>query len=189
MENLIVKLYQSSKTVLTTKDLALLWGENNMDSLKAKLSYYVKKGALIRLSRGIFAKNKEYNPLELATSIYTPAYISFETALREEGVIFQHYNTIYVAGRRSKTVVIGSRTFTYRKLKNEVLFNPTGVIDKGNYAIAGPERAFLDMLYLFPSFYFDNLRTIDWEACSTLVLIYNNEKLVKRFNEYRKKYA
>jgi len=68
--------------------------ENNPDNLKAKIAYYVKQGVLIRLTRGVFAKNKDYNPKELATSIYTPSYISFETVLREAGVIFQHYDTI-----------------------------------------------------------------------------------------------
>ena len=98
MDNLIAKLYQSPKTVLTNKDLGLIWQETNRNNLKAKINYYVKKRSLIRLARGVFAKNKDYNPRELATSIYIPSYISFETALRESGLTFQHYDTIFVAG-------------------------------------------------------------------------------------------
>ena len=81
MDSLIAKLYQSPKTILTNKDLALIWQENNQLSLNAKTAYYVKRKVLIRLTRGIFAKNKDFNPKELATSIYTPSYISFETVL------------------------------------------------------------------------------------------------------------
>lgn len=103
MDNLITKLYQSQKTVLTNKDLALIWQETNQDNLKAKIAYYVKQNALVRLTRGVFAKDKNYNPKELATSIYTPSYISFETVLREAGIIFQHYDTIFVAGPWPKT--------------------------------------------------------------------------------------
>lgn len=36
MGNLVAKLYQSSKTVLTNKDLRLIWGETNTDMLTTK---------------------------------------------------------------------------------------------------------------------------------------------------------
>ena len=91
---LIAKLYQSPKTILTTKDLALLWEETNSINLKSKIGYYAKQGALIRRTRGVFAKDKNYNPKELATSIYAPSYISFETVLREAGMIFQRLKTL-----------------------------------------------------------------------------------------------
>ena len=90
MDSLIAKLYQSSKTILTNKDLALIWEENNKNNLNAKTAYYVKQKNLIRLTKGVFAKNKNYNLKEFTASIYTPSYISFETALRESGIIFQH---------------------------------------------------------------------------------------------------
>src|SRR3989338_4060160 len=139
MDNRISKLYQTAKTVLTTKDLALLWQETNPGNLKAAIAYYAKRGVLIRLTRGVFAKSKDYDSRELATSLYAPSYISFETALREAGIIFQHYDTIFVAGRWSMTRRIQKRTFTFRKLKDRVLFNPQGVEDKGAYSIATPE--------------------------------------------------
>lgn len=189
MDTLVAKLYQSSKTILSNKDLALIWQENNRERLHAKAAYYVKNKALIRLTRGVFAKNKNYNLKELATSIYTPSYISFETVLREAGVIFQHYDRIFVASKWPKTMIIDKHTFTFRKLKNYVLFNPAGVINKGNYSIASTERAFLDMIYSLPNYYFDNLKVIDWSKCSELVKIYDNKELIKRLDKYRKKYA
>ena len=121
MDSLIANLYQSQKTVFTTRDLAIIWQETNQDRLKSKVAYYVKRGVLNRLTRGVFAKDKNYNPRELATSIYTPAYISFETVLRDAGVIFQHYDSIFVAGPWSKTVTIDRTTVTFRKLKDGVL--------------------------------------------------------------------
>ena len=189
MKKPITKLYQSSKTIFTTKDLALLWEEIDPTNLKSKISYYSKQGALIRLTRGVFAKDKNYNSKELATSIYTPSYISFETVLREAGVVFQHYDTIFAAGPWSLTKRIGAHIFTFRKLKDSVLFNPIGIINENNYNIATPERAFLDMLYLFPHYYFDNLKSINWEQCGKLVKIYDNQQLVKRVNKYKKQDA
>ncbi|MFA6551682.1 MAG: hypothetical protein WCV41_04100 [Patescibacteria group bacterium] len=186
MDSLIAKLYQSPKTVLTNEELALIWQENNKDNLNAKVSYYTKQNILIRLTRGVFAKNKKYNPKELATSIYTPSYISFETVLREAGVIFQHYDTIFVASIWPKTITIDKHTFTFRKLKDIVLFNAAGVVNKDNYSIATPERAFLDMIYLFPNYYFDNLQAINWKQCDEIAKIYSNKQLIKRLNKYRK---
>ena len=189
MDSLIAKLYQSPKTILSNKDLALIWQENNEQSLYAKTAYYVKQKALIRLTRGVFAKNKDYGPKELATSIYTPSYISFETVLREAGVIFQHYDTIFVVSKWPKTMTVDKNTFTFRKLKDSILFNSTGVVNKDNYSVATTERAFLDMIYLFPNYYFDNLKSINWEKCDELVKIYNNKELIKRLAKYRKNYA
>ncbi|MFA5000468.1 MAG: hypothetical protein WC545_03860 [Patescibacteria group bacterium] len=189
MDNLTAKLYQSPKTVLTIKDLALIWRENNSDNLKAKVSYYVKQGVLIRLTRGVFVKDREYNPKELATSLYTPSYISFETALRQAGMIFQYYETIFVASKWPKNLEIDGHKIAFRKLKDEVLFNPSGVISKDNYNLATPERAFLDMIYIAPNYYFDNLGPLDWEKCARLVKIYNNKQLIKRVDEYHKIYA
>ncbi|MBU0546862.1 MAG: hypothetical protein V1910_01960 [bacterium] len=189
MDSLIAKLYQSPKTILTTKDLALLWEETNPFNLKSKIGYYAKQGALIRLTRGVFAKNKNYNSKELATSIYTPSYISFETVLREAGIIFQHYDTIFIAGPWPLTKKIRQYIFTFRKLKDSVLYNSAGVKNENNFSIATPERAFLDMIYLFPKYYFDNLKSINWETCFELAKIYDNQQLIKRLTKYQKNYV
>ena len=188
-DNLIAKLYESPKTILTTKDIALIWEETNTTSLISKIKYYAKKGSLIRLTRGVFAKNKEYDIKELATSIYTPSYISFETVLREAGIIFQQHDSIFVAGLYSATKKIGDHTITFRKLKDRVLYSALGVKNEKNYSIATPERAFLDTIYLSPKFYFDNLRSINWETCFELAKIYDNKQLIKRVTQYQKNYA
>ena len=184
--NLIAKLYASPKTILTIKDIALIWEETNTVHLLSKIKYYAKQGSLIRLTRGVFAKSKEYDMKELATSIYTPSYISFETVLREAGIIFQHHDSIFVAGPYPTTKKIGDKTITFRKLKDSVLYSAVGIKNEKNYSIATPERAFLDMIYLSPKFYFDNLRSINWELCFELVKIYNNKQLIKRLAAYQK---
>lgn len=185
-DNLIAKLYQSPKTILTIKNIALIWEETNTVNLLSKIKYYAKQGSLIRLTRGIFAKSKEYDVKELATSIYTPSYISFETVLREAGIIFQHHDSIFVAGPYPTTKKIDNHTIMFRKLKDSVLYNALGIKNEKNYSIATPERAFLDTIYLSPKFYFDNLRSINWELCFELVKIYDNKQLVKRLAIYQK---
>src|SRR3989338_8687743 len=188
-DNLIAKLYQSSKTILTIKDIALIWEETNTANLFSKIKYYAKQGSLIRLTRGVFAKSKEYDVKELATSVYTPSYISFETVLREAGIIFQHHEAIFVAGPYPITKKIDGHAIIFRKLKDSVLYNALGIKNEKNYSIATPERAFLDTIYLSPKFYFDNLRAINWEACFELAKIYDNKQLIKRVTQYQKNYA
>jgi len=76
-------------------------------------------------------------------------------------------------------MTIDKFTIIFRKLKDSVLFNFAGIIIKDNYSVATTERAFLDMIYLFPNYYFDNLKSINWEKCDELVKIYNNKELIK----------
>lgn len=189
MDNILLKLYKSSKTILTTKDIALLWGETNKYNLNAKIAYYVKTKKLLRLKPGIFAKSKDYNKRELAVNIYSPSYISFETILRDNGVIFQHYDSIFVASYKTKEIKCGDGNFVYRKIKNTVLYNPKGLVFKEGHNEATKERAFLDMIYLFKGYYFDNLNSMDWEKCFDLVEMYKNKELIKRLNKYYKNYA
>lgn len=185
-DNLIAKLYESPKSVLTTKDIALIWGESNPINLTSKIKYYAKRGSLIRLTRGVFAKNKKYDVKELATSIYTPSYISFETVLREAGIIFQHHDSVFVAGPYPATKKIDDQVIVFRKLKDSVLYNLLGIKNEENYSIASTERAFLDTIYLSPKFYFDNLRPINWDLCFEIAKIYENKQLVKRLAAYQK---
>lgn len=187
-DNLLAKLYQSPKTVLSTKDIALIWNETNTANLLSKVKYYAKQGSLIRLTRGVYAKNNQYDLKELATSIYTPSYVSFETVLREAGIIFQHQTAIFVASPYPTSKTIDGHSIIFRKLKNSVLYNGLGVKQEQHYSIATPERAFLDTIYLSPKFYFDNLRPMNWELCDELVGLYENKQLIKRLASY-KKYA
>lgn len=189
MDNFLTIIYGSKQTVFTSVEIAILIGEKNINKLKSKLAYYVKTGKLIRLRRGIFARNDKYDRNELAVRIFTPAYVSFETGLIRGGVIFQYYETIFIASYLSREIKVGENKFTYRKLKKEVLFNRRGLINKGTYFEATKERAFLDMVYLFGDYYFDNLRSIDWKKCFEIVAIYKNKTMEKRLKNYFEKYA
>ncbi len=181
----IEKILRSTNTVFSFKDIALLWGDTDRNQAKAKINYYVKGGKLYSIRRGFYAKSKNYNKLELAAKIYTPSYISFETVLRKEGVIFQHYDTIFAASYLSREIVADGQTYSYKKLKDGILENPAGVIKKEGFMEASKERAFMDALYLYKDYHFDNLRAINWSSCFGLLSVYDNKVLEKKLNEYR----
>ncbi|PIP27659.1 MAG: hypothetical protein COX30_00680 [Candidatus Moranbacteria bacterium CG23_combo_of_CG06-09_8_20_14_all_39_10] len=186
--NTILRLYKQKQSVFSVKEASLIWQESNSANIKSYLKYFADKGDLIRLRRGIYAKTG-FDVYEVATKIYTPSYVSFETVLRNEGVIFQHYETIFVASYLTRSIELDNKQkISYRKIKNSILFNSEGIIKKKNYAIASKERAFLDMLYLMRDYYFDNLKSIDWKKCFELVKIYESKEMERRLTNYYNKY-
>lgn len=186
-DSFILKLYQSKSTVFTAKEIALILGENNMDTLKSKINYYVKKGAIRGIRRGIYVKD-DYHNLELATKIYTPSYISLETVLEKEGIIFQHYKVIFVISYLSRRLEVDGKEIQIRKIKNDVLLNTLGILKTDNYEIASKERAFLDALYLYKDYHFDNLNSIEWKKAFEIAKIYENKKLIRQLNNYFKNF-
>lgn len=181
----ILKIYRLRNTVFTTRDIALIWKETDLDTIKARINYYVKREKLYAIRRGIYARDKNYDKLELATKIYTPSYVSLETVLQKEGVIFQYYEAVFVVSYLSREIFCDNQKYIFRKIKNEALVNNLGVERKENYFIATKERAFLDALYLYKDYYFDNLKPLNWNFCLEIAEIYENKKLLKTLKEYQ----
>src|SRR3990167_9660136 len=108
-------ILRAKNSVFTFKDIVLLWKESVPALAKRRIHHYVKTGKLQAIRRGIYAKDENYNRLELATKIYTPSYVSLETIIRKEGVIFQHYETIFVITYLSREIVVDGQTYVYKK--------------------------------------------------------------------------
>lgn len=181
-------LLRSEKTIFSTKDVVLLWNENDNKIVIDRLKRYVNVQKLFRPYRGLYAKDKNYDRFELATRIYTPSYISFETVLTREGVNFQYYGNIFVASYINRDISIGEQKITFIRTKDYVLSNTAGIEHKDGYAIATRERAFLDRLYVSKDYHFDNLNNLDWGKVFEILPIYHNKRLEKKIKEYFKNY-
>jgi hypothetical protein len=187
MKNLTFSLYSSKNTVFTTQEIGLIINETNLDRLKSKINYFVKKGVIINLKRGLYAKSNGYNILEAANKIFTPSYISLETVLLQHGVTFQDYSrTIFVLSYQTREVSLAQYSIKFSKIKDELLTNNQGVSHEENFAIASVERAFLDRIYLSTNYHFDNLEPVDWQKAKDLLPIYNNKSMERRFAQYAK---
>lgn len=187
MKNLTYSLYSLKQTVFTAQEISLLLGEPDLNNLKSRINYFVKKGILMSLKRGLYAKNNGYEILEASNKIFTPSYISLETVLQRSGVTFQDYSkTIFVMSYQTREIKLDDYVIHFRKLKDELLTNPTGIINDDGFSIASPERAFLDRIYLSKNYHFDNLHQIDWKKARHLLKIYNNKTMERRFNQYVK---
>jgi len=181
--NLILYLYQSPKTVFTIKELSQLFPNLSYQSLKDRLSYAVKTKKILKPRRGIYAKIN-FNVFELANKIYTPSYISLETVLLKEGLIFQEKKEITLVSYLTRTIKINDKIIiSCRKIKDEILNNLKGIKKENHYFIAEKERAFLDALFLFKDFHFDNLN-LKWEKVFELTKIYQSKSLEKRVFDY-----
>ena len=170
-------LLRSQKSIFSIRDAALMWGEENDRTISMRLNKYVKAGKLIRVRRGLYAKDKNYDRFELATRIYTPSYVSFETVLTREGVSFQYYGNIFVASYVNREIVVGDQKIIFIRMKDYVLSNTVGIESKAGYSIATKERAFLDRIYVSKDYYFDNLASLDWDKVFKIAPIYHNKAI------------
>lgn len=167
----------------------MILGENNPDKVKSRINYYVSKGVLIQLRRGIFAKKTGFEIREAANKIFTPSYISLETVLQREGITFQDYGTtIFVVSYQTREITVGNFRINFKKIKDTILTNQKGILTQDGYSIATAERAFLDALYLYKEYYFDNLDPIDWRKAKDLVTIYESTALEGRFEKHAQYY-
>lgn len=81
----------------------------------------------------------------MANFIYTPSYISLETALNYFGVLSQFpHEVTSITTKRTKQKDINSKVFSYSRIKKEV-FTGYQMID--GILIASPSKAFFDYLY------------------------------------------
>ena len=179
-------LLRSNNTVFTFKELSLIWNETDVTLTKKRVYRYTKMGKLYTIRKGIYAKDKNYDRLELANKIFTPAYISLETVLSREGIVFQQYDRIFVVSYLSRKISCDGQTYVFRRMKDVILTNSLNVKKKGNYHIASKERAFLDTIYLNKNYHFDNLSSINWDKCFEMLPIYDNEAMAKRLDSYHK---
>ncbi len=185
--DIILTLYSQPHSVFTLDEISLLFPQTSYQNLRSSIRYFTNVGKLKRIRQGIYAKN-DYNFLEVANKLYRPSYISLETVLTKGGVVFQYYETIFVVSYLTRSVEINGANIQYRQMKGEVLTNLSGIEQKDGYFIATLERAFLDAVYLYKNYYFDNLSTLNWEKILELEKIYHSKALEKRIRQYHKNY-
>lgn len=182
-KDIILSLYQSPKTIFSLEELSLMFPDISYANLKRRMSYYVSKGQIQKVRKDTYAK-KDFNKYELANTLYTPSYISLETVLQMAGITFQYYETVFAITYTTRLVEVRDITIQYRGMKKDVLSNNEGIERKEGYFIATPERAFLDAIYIYKSYYFDNLRPLNWEWVMELKELYQNNAFNKRVEDY-----
>jgi len=121
------------------------------------LTRWVKKGYLIRLRQGYFAfseyKNKPDYSFYFANRIYRPSYISLHSALAFYGLIPEAVVQITsVTSLKTESFNNDSGEYSYKSIKKNLMFGYElrPMADNRIVQFATPEKALLDMLYLYP---------------------------------------
>jgi hypothetical protein len=173
----LLSVYQDPRRVFNLADIAMIDGKTGF--LNQKLHYWVKTGKMLNPRRGIYAK-PGFRAEELACKLYRPSYLSLEYVLQKAGVIFQYDSRITLAGALSRKLTTDGAVLEYRKIKGSILIQTAGLVMDNSVSMASAERAFLDMLYLEPGFYFDNIHILNQEQVEDLLPLYKSKALEKR---------
>ena len=126
---------------------------------RGNLSHWVKKGYLVRLRQDWYAfadllQVPEFSRY-IAQKIYAPSYISLHSALSYYGIIPEAVTRITcVSTNRTAHYENAFGEYSYQTIKPELFFGyEPRVLPQGySYHLALPEKALLDLLYLYPQY-------------------------------------
>ena len=146
------RLLTIDKPFFTQHDVAHAIG-TKLASAEVLCSRYVKKGLLMRLKRGFYARTETLSHLDqidlfrIANILQVPSYISLRTALSYYGITPQMQKGFFesISVKRTKTFQIGGLSFHYIKLRPDLYRE---FIKRDGVFIALPEKAVLDTFYL-----------------------------------------
>lgn len=182
-ENILETILGSPKSVFTLQSLVMLTECSDTKKLTKSLHYYAKKGKLLNPRKGVYAKLK-YDEQEMACSLFRPSYISLEYVLGRAGVVFQWDDTVTNVSYLSREVDVDGKTYRFRKINPEIWVGMEGIEQRDGVAMATPEKAFLDTVYLSAgNCYFDNLRPLSVKKINELLPFFNSAKLNERVKE------
>mgnify|MGYP001570412526 CR=1 FL=1 len=160
--------------------------------LRCEVQYWLKRGHLIPLKRGVYLLNEDLRkkPLSMgfiSNFLLSPSYVSLEYALGYYDIIPEKV-TVYTSVTSKKTTTYNTPigTFEYRSVKESVFGGYTKMVDSGeNYFIAYPEKALLDFFYFhqdlkgveseFESYRFQNSEILNFKRFNELRLRYNKK--------------
>jgi predicted transcriptional regulator of viral defense system len=127
------------------------------DFNRNNLVRWINNGLIIRLRQGYYTfpeyiGRPDY-PLYFANRIYRPSYISLHTALAFYGMIPEA--VMQITSVTSLKTAVFSNTFgeySYKSVKAELIFgfDLKTMTDGRTLSFASPEKALLDLLYLYP---------------------------------------
>ncbi len=162
----IAILAHSGMPLWHSGEIGAAWNITNPNTLRTTLKRYNANKLLYRLHRGFYS-TIPLEKLDLwligVRALQTYSYVSTETVLFNEGIINQPPGAITIISSVSKRFAINNNDFLVRKMRDDILYNASGIVIKDNIKIAEPERAVSDMLYYNPKKTFDAPGLINWD--------------------------
>ncbi len=141
------KIIKSNRYLFSSKDIQEVFGIKSKRTLEDVVRKFVDEDILTRLERGKYLlTDANVSDFEIAQFLYSPSYISFETALNYHGILSQFPVEITSATTKFPTQkIIIDKLYSYSKIKINLF---TGYYKEKNALIAYPEKALFDQLYM-----------------------------------------
>ena len=124
---------------------------------RTKLTRWIRQGYIARLRQGYYTfpdyKSKRGFSLYFANRIYKPSYISLHTALSFYGMIPEAVSQITsVTPLKTATFKNDFGDYSYKNIKDDLMFGYElkEMDEYRRLMFATPEKALLDLLYLYP---------------------------------------
>lgn len=124
---------------------------------RVNLHSWVKKGFITKLRNGWYAFTERISEPDfsqyIANRIYSPSYISLHTALAHYGIIPEAVIKITSVTTLKPTEFSNAfGEYTYQSVKKQLMFGyePKIMSNGRSIMFATPEKALLDLLYLYP---------------------------------------
>ena len=152
------QLAAMGEVAFTTQDAATIWNIKNRSTLRMLLARYVKRGLLYRIWRGLYSvvPPAKINPMLLGIkALHRYAYVSCETVLFNEGLINQRLTEITLVSNVSRRFLLLGNYYRSRKMRDEALYDASGISVQNGVRIASIERAKRDMDYYNSKKYYD----------------------------------
>lgn len=150
----IQDLYKNISTPLVTDfQIKRVFSHEPASQIAVQLSRWENRGEMKRVKRGLYQfSQREVDELVVAGWIYSPSYISMESALHIYGLIPDVTQQITsITPITTKKYVTQRGVFTFSKIKQELFFGFESAQDETSdlsYNIATPAKALLDYLYV-----------------------------------------
>ena len=141
---------------VSTAEIAAAFGKFD----KNCLTRWCGQGLLVQLRNGFYAfpdqlRNDDFI-YHIANRIYAPSYVSLHSALGYHGYVRTAAGmpVSSVSGRKTASFRNAFGKFDYQKMKPELHFGyGKHTVDGISFEMAYPEKALLDLFYLYPTLY------------------------------------
>jgi len=139
-------LKEKNISLFTLTDFGRIFKIQNRNTLYKKIARLEKQGIVQQIIKGKYLFTLDQpDDYTLANFIYSPSYVSCETALSFYGIITGFpYQITSVTIKKSKKNSFGNKEFSYSHVASHLYW---GYEKKENFLIAEKEKALLDYLY------------------------------------------
>lgn len=143
----VQKLHTSGQKLFNLQSLSQLLEIGNPRSARSVVLRLTTKNILTRIAKDVYALTEPApDRFAIANFLYSPSYISLETALNYHGILSQFPLEITsVTPKKSVTKRADGQVFSYAHLKSSLFWGYEKIDEQ---LLALPEKALLDQMYL-----------------------------------------